>query len=60
MKYNDGKELVGKHLNGATCIAIYKVVQKKAVLIWEALISCFSRGWNNNAGWNNDTGWNND
>lgn len=60
MKYKNGKELVGKHFNGNTCVYIYKIVKNKAILIWEALISCFSRGWNNDAGWNNDTGWNND
>lgn len=29
-------------------------------LVWEAVSSCFGKGWNNDLGWNNDDGWNND
>lgn len=29
-------------------------------LVWEAVSSCFGKGWNNDLGWNNDDGWSND
>lgn len=60
MKYKNGKELVGKHLNGNTCVYIYKIVKNKAVLIWEAVRSCFGRGfWVNDKSWSNGDGWKN-
>lgn len=60
MKYKNGKELVGKHLNGNTCVYIYKIVKNKVVLIWEAVRSCFGRGfWVNNKPWSNKDYWKN-
>ncbi|MBQ9203473.1 MAG: hypothetical protein IJ155_04435 [Prevotella sp.] len=42
--------------NGFVITAIYHAGQ----LVWEAVKSCFGKGWNNDLGWNNDDGWNND
>ena len=60
MKTKNGKELVGKHMNGNTCLAIYKVVKGVVRTLWVAILSCFSNGWDNNKGWNDDEGWTND
>jgi hypothetical protein len=60
MKYKNGKELVGKYLNGKTCTAIYKVVGGAVVTLWEFIRSCFGRGfWANERPWNNADGWKN-
>lgn len=60
MKYKNGKELIGKYLNGKTCTAIYKVVGGVAVTLWEFIRSCFGRGfWANDRPWNNTDGWKN-
>ena len=60
MKYKNGKELVGKYLNGKTCTTIYKVVGGVAIAIWEAIRSCFSKGfWVNSLPWGNGDGWRN-
>lgn len=60
MKFKNNRELIGKHLDGKSCVAIYKAIGDKMYMIWEAIKSCFSKGWNNHFGWNNDDGWNND
>lgn len=60
MKYKNGKELIGKYLNGNTCIAIYKVVNGAVVTLWEFIRSCFGRGfWTNERPWNNAGEWKN-
>lgn len=60
MKYKNGKELIAKYLNGKACIAIYKVVGGVVYTIWEAIRSCFGKGfWDNLKPWNNTDGWNN-
>lgn len=60
MKIKNGKELVGKYLNGKSCSEIYKIVSNKAVLIWQAIRSCFGKGfWNNLKPWSNTDGWHN-
>ena len=41
MKIKNGKELIGKHLNGKACIAIYKVVEGAVVTLWEGIRSFF-------------------
>lgn len=59
-KHKNGKGLVGKYLNGKTCIAIYKVVEGVVYTIWEYIRSCFGRGfWTNGHPWNNADGWRN-
>lgn len=60
MKYKNGKELIGKYLNGNTCSAIYKVVGGVVITLWEAIRSCFGKGfWTNALPWNDADGWRN-
>lgn len=59
-KFKDGKKLVGKYINGSSCLAIYKVIKRKVYLIWQSIMSCFGGGsWDNEQPWDNDDGWNN-
>lgn len=58
MKYKNGKELVGKHINGNPCIIIYKVISGVVYTLWEYIRSCFGRGfWVNDKSWDNYDGW---
>lgn len=41
MIYNNGHELVNRFLNGKAATAVYK----GAVLVWEAIRSCFGKGY---------------
>jgi hypothetical protein len=51
-KYNIGFVSKGKTVIGK--------IYKGAVLIWESVASCFSKGyWLNNKRWTNDKGWKN-
>lgn len=61
MKYKNGKELIAKHLNGNTCIAIYKVIGGVVYTLWEGILSCFGKGfWDNMKPWDNTkSGWKN-
>jgi hypothetical protein len=58
MKYRNGKELVAKYRNGKACVAIYRIVAGVAMVVWEAIRSCFGKGyWLNERPWNNGDGW---
>lgn len=60
MKYKNGKELVGKYLNGHACVAVYRIVNGAAQTMWEFIKSCFGKGfWNNPKGWSNTDAWKN-
>lgn len=56
MIYKDGKE-VSSIFKGDSAIA---EVYKGAVLVWQAIRSCFGKGfWINDKPWNNEDGWKN-
>lgn len=52
------------HINGKEVAAIYfgqkaiRAVYKGAVLVWQAIRSCFGRGyWDDDAPWDDDDAW---
>ncbi len=52
----NNKEISSVYFGSKTISAIYK----GSVLIWEAIRSCFGKGfWVNTYGWNNENGWKN-
>lgn len=56
MIYKDGKDITGVYVAGRVITAVYK----GAVLVWEAINSCFGKGfWNNEKPWINEEGWKN-
>jgi hypothetical protein len=60
MKIKNGKELIGKFLDGKTCTTIYKVVGGVVYTLWEYIRSCFGRGfWVNDKNWSNTDNWKN-
>lgn len=57
MIFYDGKELTARYIGSKAIEAVYK----GAVLVWEAVSSCFGSGmWINNRPWSNLDGWRND
>lgn len=48
--------IIGARHNGYVVTAICHMGR----LVWEAVSSCFGKGWNNDLGWNDDDGWSND
>lgn len=53
--YND-KKIESVHLGSQAIATIYR----GSKLLWEAIRSCFGKGfWNNKYSWNNDDGWKN-
>ncbi len=56
MIYKDGKEITAVQLGTRAMTAIYK----GAVLVWQAISSCFGGGsWANEKAWSNTDGWKN-
>lgn len=56
MIYKDRKEISGIFVSGKVITAVYK----GAVLVWEAINSCFGNGfWVNVKPWSNKDGWRN-
>lgn len=56
MIYNNGKEITAIYRGGKTINAVYKGTQ----LVWQAVRSCFGKGfWNNVKPWSNQDGWKN-
>lgn len=56
MIHKDGKEITGVRINGKIVVAIYLGTK----LIWEAINSCFGKGfWINKKPWSNKDGWRN-
>ena len=56
MIFLGNKELSSAHIDKRAITQIYK----GAILIWEAIKSCFGAGfWKNDAPWSNDEGWKN-
>ncbi|WP_303071489.1 MFS transporter [Bacteroides nordii] len=54
MIYKNGKEITGIIKGGRAITAVYK----GAKLVWEAINSCFGKGfWINSKGWSNKDGW---
>lgn len=54
--YINNKEISGVHIRNKAITAIYK----GTVLVWEAIKSCFGKGyWINRYGWSNKDGWRN-
>lgn len=54
--YRNNKEITGVYLNNKAISAIYK----GAVLVWEAIRSCFGKGyWISRYPWSNKDGWKN-
>lgn len=54
MIYKNGKEITSIHIGGKAVTAVYK----GAKLVWEAINSCFGKGfWINKKSWNNKDGW---
>ncbi len=57
MIYKEQKEMSARYLGARAIEAVYK----GAVLVWEAISSCFGSGyWINNRPWSNTDGWRND
>lgn len=57
MIYKNGKELSARYIGTLAIGAVYR----GAVLIWEAVSSCFGSGmWINTRPWSNTDGWRND
>lgn len=56
MIYKDGKEITAVRLGTRAMSAIYK----GAVLVWQAISSCFGGGlWANEKAWSDADGWKN-
>lgn len=56
MIYKDGKEVTGIFVGKQVITAVYK----GATLAWEAVKSCFGKGfWINKKEWSNKDGWKN-
>ncbi len=56
MIYKDGKEITAVRLGTRAMSAIYK----GAVLVWQAISSCFGGGlWANGKAWSDTDGWKN-
>jgi len=56
MIYKNGKEITAIFIVGRTISAVYK----GTVLVWEAINSCFGKGfWINEKSWSNEDGWKN-
>lgn len=54
--YKDGKQIDQIHFGNRAISAVYK----GAVLVWQAVRSCFASGfWINKKPWINDEGWKN-
>jgi nitric oxide synthase oxygenase domain/subunit len=50
------KEISARYLGNKVISAVYYGTK----LVWEAISSCFGRGyWDNNKPWSNNDGWNN-
>ena len=56
MVYKDGKEISSFYKNNAIIFEIYK----GTTLVWQAIRSCFGKGfWINTESWSNIDGWKN-
>lgn len=56
MIYKDGKEVVSIYKGSKAIAEVYK----GAVLVWQAIRSCFGKGfWVNDSSWNNSDMWKN-
>lgn len=56
MIYKGGKEISGIYIANRAITAMYK----GSLLVWEAIKSCFGKGfWINGKPWNNQNGWRN-
>ena len=56
MIYKDGKEISGIFVSGKVITAVYK----GGVLVWEAVNSCFGKGfWIGEKPWSNEDAWKN-
>lgn len=56
MIYKNGKQISGIYIAGKIVTAVYK----GSVLVWEAVRSCFGKGfWVNEKPWKNDNSWKN-
>lgn len=56
MIYKDGKEIVSVFKDNKAISVIYK----GTLMVWEAIRSCFGKGfWINRYGWSNEDGWKN-
>lgn len=54
--YKDGRQIEQIHYGGKVITAVHK----GAILVWQAVRSCFGSGfWINKKPWINDEGWNN-
>lgn len=54
MIYNKGREITEIYQGNKTIKAVYKGAQ----LVWQAVRSCFGKGfWINEKPWNNQEGW---
>ena len=58
--YKEGHEITGRWRKGHDVQETWKFINGVWRMIWQAISSCFSHGWDNDKGWNNDEGWNND
>lgn len=56
MLFKDGVEITSVHKDSRLISMIFK----GTILVWEAIRSCFGRGfWINKFGWSNEDGWKN-
>lgn len=54
MIFKNGKEITSIHIRGKAVTAVYK----GAKLVWEAINSCFGKGyWQGDKPWNGDDAW---
>lgn len=58
--HHDGKEITGIHWNGKTIQEVWKFIDGKWRLVWQAIKSAFASGmWINEKPWINKEGWKN-
>lgn len=57
----NGREIIDIHHNGHNIIQVWRYIANAWRIVWEAIRSCFSRGfWINEQPWNNADGWKNE
>lgn len=56
--WRNGHEITGRWRNGHDVQEVWRYIDGAWRMVWNAIRSCFSNGWDNNQGWNNDEGWN--
>lgn len=58
--WQDGKETTGIHRKGKDVQEVWKFIGGAWRNVWQAIRSCFGRGfWNNQKPWSNTDGWKN-